>query len=64
VLTGKDFVAALHDKLVGLVGKPLLGMVDDGGGLLQDRVRVDHLCRDQILTDAEVLERTLSLRAP
>jgi len=64
VLTGEDFVAGLHDQVVGLVGKPLLGMVDDSGGLLQNRVRVDHLCRDQILTDAEVLKRTLSLRAP
>ena len=64
VLAGEDFVAALHDQLVGLVGKPLLGVVDDGGGLLQNRVRVDHLCRNQILTDAEVLKRALSLRAP
>src|SRR5262249_20687407 len=31
---------------------------------LQDRVGRDHLARDQILADTEVLKRTLSLSAP
>ena len=39
-------------------------MVGDGGGPLQDRVGSDHLARDQVLADAEVLKRALGLRAP
>src|SRR5215510_7995049 len=39
-------------------------MVGGGSGLLQDCVGSDHLARDQILADTEMLERTLSLSAP
>src|SRR5262249_43241914 len=57
-------VAGLNDQLVRLIAEPLAGMVGGRRGLLQDRIRGDHLARDQILADAEVLERSLSLSAP
>ena len=64
MLAGEDLVADLNDQLVALVVEPLAGMVGVGGGFLQDGVGGDHLARDQILADAEVLERALGLRAP
>src|SRR5262249_13863925 len=54
----------LNDQFVSLVIQTPAGMVGGGGGLLQDRVASDHLARDQILADTEVLERTLSLCTP
>jgi hypothetical protein len=59
MLAGKDFVARLHDQLVPLIVESLPGMVCRSRGLLQDRVRGDHLPRDQILADADVFERAL-----
>ena len=64
MLAGQDFVAGLHDQLVTLIVEPLAGMVRDGGGFLQDGVGSDHLTRNQILADAEMLERALGLSAP
>ena len=64
VLAGEDLVADLNDQLVRLVVEPLAGMVGVGGGFLQDGIGGDHLARDQILADAEMLERALGLCAP
>ena len=64
VPAGKDLVADLNDQPVLLVVEPLAGMVGDGGGFLQDGVGGDHLSRDQIRADAEVLKRALGLGAP
>ena len=64
VLASEDLVTDLHDQLVGLFGEPLAGVVGGGRGFLQNGIRDDHLSRDQILANAEVLERTLSLCAP
>src|SRR5215472_4661023 len=64
MLTGKDFVAGLNDQLVMLIVKPLAGMVCCGSGFLQDRIGSDHLPRNQIFADAEMLERALGLSAP
>ena len=64
MLAGEDFVADLNDQLVSLVIEPLAGMIGVGRRLLQDRIGGDHLARHQILADAEMLERTLGLRAP
>jgi len=64
MLASEDFVAGLDDELELLVAEPLFVVVDDRGGLFQDRVGLDHIPRDQILADAEVLERALRLRAP
>ena len=64
MLAGEDLVADLDDQLVRLVVEPPAGMVGVGRRLLQDGVGGDHLARDQILADAEMLERALRLRAP
>src|SRR5262245_32085538 len=64
MLTRQYFVAGLDDQFVMLIVEPLAGMVRGGRGLLQDRVGGDHLARNQILADAEVLERALSLGTP
>src|SRR5216684_824958 len=64
VLAGEDFVAGLDDQLVLLIAEPLAGMVCRGSGLLQDGIGGDHLARNQVLADAEMLERPLGLSAP
>src|SRR6516225_1410813 len=64
VLAGEDLVAGLHDQLVASVVQPAAGMVRDGGGLLQDRVARDHLARNEVLADREMLQRALRLRSP
>jgi len=64
VLTGEDFVAGLDDQLVLLIAKPLAGMVCCGSRLLQDGIGGDHLTRNQVLADAEMLERALGLSTP
>ena len=64
MLAGEDFVAGLNDQFVSLIVEPLAGVVRGGGGLLQDGVGGDHLAGNQILADAEMLERALGLGAP
>ncbi len=64
MLTREDFVADLNDQLVALLVEPFAGIVCIGGCFLQDGVGGNHFAGNQILADAEVLERTLSLRAP
>ena len=64
MLAGEDLVAGLHDQGVRPVIETLSLMVRDGRGLLQNRVGRDHLARDQILADTEVLQRALGLGAP
>ena len=56
MLAGQYFVTDLDDQLVGLVVESLAGMVRVGGGFLQNGVRGNHLTRDQVLADAEVLK--------
>jgi hypothetical protein len=46
MLAGEYLVTDLNDQLVGLVIKPLAGMVRVGGGFLQNGVRGNHLTRD------------------
>ncbi len=64
MLVGEDLVAYLSDQFVGLAVQATAGMVGSGGRALQDRVGGDHFARDQIVADAEMLERALRLRAP
>jgi hypothetical protein len=64
MLAGQDLVAHLDDQPVRLVVEPLAVVVGVGRRLLQDGVGGDHLARDEILADAEMLERPLGLRAP
>src|SRR6516225_11289455 len=64
MLPGQNLVAGLNDQLVTLIIEPFAIVVRDGGGLLQGGIGRDHLARDQVSPDAEMLERTLSLRTP
>jgi hypothetical protein len=52
----RDFVTNPSDQFVGLVIEATACMVRGGRGTLQDRVSRDHLARDQILANAEVLQ--------
>src|SRR5262249_37206428 len=64
MLTGEDLVTSLSDKLVLLVAQPLTGMICRRGAFLQNGVGVDHFTGNQVLADAEMFQRTLSLSAP
>src|SRR6266404_3862028 len=55
VLARENLIASLHNEPVTLVIEPLPGMVGIGGAFLERGVRGDHLPRDQILSNAEVL---------
>jgi hypothetical protein len=44
--------------------EPFVGVVCVGGSLFQDSVCMNHLARDKVFADAEVLERALGLRTP
>ena len=64
VLAGQDLVAHLHDQLVHVGVEPAASAVGVGRRLLELGIGGDHLARDQVLADAEVLERALGLGAP
>jgi hypothetical protein len=64
VLTGQDLIASLRHQLIALIVEPLSGKVDDRGGFLQRRIGRDHLARDEIMADAEMLQRPLRLPGP
>src|SRR2546423_15668670 len=64
MLAREDLVADLDDQLVAQVIQPSISMIGIGGGFFQYGVGRDHLARNQILANAEVLERTLCLCAP
>ena len=64
MLSGEDFVASLNDQLVLQIFEPLAGIICRGRRLLQNGVGGDHLARNQVLPDAEMLERALRLSAP
>jgi hypothetical protein len=44
--------------------EPLAGVVGVSGGFLQNGVSGNHLARNEILADAEMLKGTLGLSAP
>ena len=64
VLAGQNLVAGSDDEPEGLVREALACVVRDRRGFLQCSVRGDHLARNQIRADAEVLKRALRLGAP
>src|SRR6516164_8660051 len=64
MLAGEDLVADLSDQLESLIRQSAPGVVCRGSGALEDGISGDHLARDQVLPDAEVLERALRLRSP
>src|SRR5260370_19798326 len=64
MLAGDDLVADPGDELVGLRPEAPTRAICVGGGFLEDCVGGNHLPRNQVRADAEVLERALRLRAP
>jgi hypothetical protein len=64
VLAGQDFVAHLNDQFISLIVEPFAGMIRCGGSFFQDGVGRDHFTGDQVLADAEMLERALGLSTP
>src|SRR5262245_23645109 len=60
----QNFVTSLSDQLVSLIIKPVAVAIGDGSGLLQYSVSCDHFARNQVLTDAEMLQRALRLCTP
>ena len=63
MLAIEDFVAGLNDQLVGQIVGSFAGVTCFGCRLLQNCVGGDHFARHQVLADAEMLKRTLRLRA-
>jgi hypothetical protein len=55
MLPGENLVARLDNQSLALVVELPCGSVRGSSGFLQDRVCGDHLSRDQVLADAEVL---------
>ena len=64
VPAGQDLVADLDDEAMDFVVEAAGGMVGVGGRFFQNGIGGDHFPRHQIPADAEMLERTLGLRAP
>src|SRR5262245_38743154 len=64
MLARDDFVANLDDQSVTLVIQSLARVIYVRRALLERGVRRDHLSWNQILADAEVLQRALRLRTP
>jgi hypothetical protein len=64
MLPRQDLVADLDDQPMRRIVEPSAGVVGISRRLLQVCVGGDHLPRNQVLADAEVLERALRLRSP
>src|SRR5262249_8592653 len=64
MLARKNLVAGLSNECELLIAEPLAGVIGGRRGFLQNGIRGDHLTWNEVLADAEMLERTLSLRAP
>src|SRR5215510_551682 len=64
MLASENFVASLNDKFVLLVAQPFAGVVSHRCAFLQSGVSRYHFTRNQVLADAEMFQRTLSLSAP
>src|SRR5215475_2253099 len=60
----KDLITDSRDEMKAQIVQPITGVVGNGSGLFQRRVRRYHLARHQILADAEVLQRPLRLSSP
>src|SRR6516164_3167626 len=57
VLPGQDLVAGLHDQPLSRVVEPPACMVGVGRCLFKGCIGGDHLPRDEVLADAEMLQR-------
>ncbi len=60
----ENLVAGLHDELVACFIESSARMVGVRRGFLENAVGCNHFAWNQIVTDAEVLERALRLRPP
>jgi hypothetical protein len=63
-LRGEYLVTNLNDQLMVLGVKPLAGLVRVSGGFLQNGVCANHLTRNEVFSDAEVLNGALALSVP
>src|SRR5215470_7815489 len=64
MLAGDDLVADPGDQLMGLGTEAAARAICVGCRFLEYRVGDNHLPRNEVGADAEVLERSLGLRAP
>jgi hypothetical protein len=64
MLAGQDLVTGINDQLVPMFIQALAEIVGVGGCFLQNRVRRNHLARNEVFADAEVLKGALGLSAP
>ncbi len=64
MFTAKDLVTNTRDQRISLIRQSAAIVVGRGSRALYDRVRNNHLARNQVLTDAEMLQGALGLRAP
>src|SRR5215467_15468465 len=64
MLASEDLIAGMSDESVLLIAQPLAIMIGNGGGFLQNGVSADHFAGNQILANAEMFERALSLSTP
>jgi hypothetical protein len=60
----ENLVTCANDQLMGLGVETAARSVRVRGSLLQRRVCGDHLARDEVVSDAEVLQRALRLGSP
>ena len=63
MLAGEDFVAHPHDEILSRPGNRPALKFTSAADFLTMAYAGDHLARDQILADAEVLQRALALCA-
>src|ERR1700760_2821071 len=56
MFAGQNFIADLGDQRQRPVINAATGMVGGGGGALDDSIGSDHLARDEILADVEMLQ--------
>src|SRR5260370_16114190 len=64
VLALQDLVADADNQVLLRVAEPAGLVVDERGGLLDDRIGGDHLPGHQVVADTEMLQRPLRLRPP
>jgi hypothetical protein len=64
MLARENLITDSDDQAVDPIVEPLARVIGVGRSFFQDSVRSNHLSRDQIPADAEMLERALGLRSP
>jgi hypothetical protein len=61
---GKNLLTDTCDQDVDPIRQPTTSVVRGSGGAFYDRIGSDHFAGHQVATDAEMLQRALSLRPP